>query len=74
LTSPYTGLVGLNELNLESNRSACVWQSDRVSIYVRFSPDGRVTEITMFPVRRANETPVAMFRRWLRLQNHGSTQ
>jgi hypothetical protein len=62
-----TGMVVLNELNLESNRPACTWQSDRVSIYVQFSQDGRVTDCQVFPMRRAPESAHDKLRRWLGL-------
>jgi hypothetical protein len=43
------------------------WQSDEARISVHFGEDGRVTDSTDFPMRRAEETLVNMLRRWLHL-------
>jgi hypothetical protein len=41
------------------------WKSNNVAIRVRFDPQGRVSECLAFPMRRVDEAPLAMLRRWL---------
>jgi hypothetical protein len=43
------------------------WLSDQARVWVHIDADGRVTECTYFPTRRAEESLLDRFRRWLRL-------
>lgn len=43
------------------------WHSDQVRIWVHFDSHGRVTDFTHFPTHRAEESPLALLRRWLHL-------
>jgi hypothetical protein len=43
------------------------WHSDQVRIWVHVDTDGRVTECSHFPTRRAEEGLLDKLRRWLRL-------
>jgi hypothetical protein len=46
---------------------AVEWHSNNVSILVHFNREGCVTDCNSMPRRRANESSLAMLRRWLRL-------
>jgi hypothetical protein len=43
------------------------WESDQARVWVHFDAEGRVTDCQHFSMRRANEGPIDMLRRWLRL-------
>ncbi len=44
-----------------------MWHSDQVVIWVRCNAAGCVNACDHFPLRRAEESPLDMLRRWLRL-------
>jgi hypothetical protein len=44
-----------------------LWQSDAVELFVQCDHRGRVTTCDTTPMRRAEESPIDMLRRWLRL-------
>jgi hypothetical protein len=43
------------------------WRSDQVLIFVDLDSNGRILECHTFELRRAQDGPVGMIRRWLRL-------
>jgi hypothetical protein len=43
------------------------WSSDSVLVLVELDAEGRVARIDILPFRRAQESPLAMLRHWLRL-------
>jgi hypothetical protein len=43
------------------------WKSNNVALRVRFDPQGCVSESLAFPMRRVDESPLAMLHRWLGL-------
>jgi hypothetical protein len=52
---------------VELRSDVLLWESDQARVWVHFDEAGRVTDHQVFPMRRAPESPVAMFRRWLHL-------
>jgi hypothetical protein len=43
------------------------WDSDHARVWVHFDQSGLVTDSQVFPLRRREESTVAMIRRWLHL-------
>jgi hypothetical protein len=43
------------------------WESDQARVWVHFDDAGRATDCHVFPMRRVQESPLAMVRRWMHL-------
>jgi hypothetical protein len=56
-----------SHMAIQNGKPSPVWRSDLVEVFVRCDPAGRVTSCQAFPMRRADESPFATLRRWLRL-------
>jgi hypothetical protein len=58
-------LEPVSDLDLDGGRHG--WKSDHVLVEVVFDRNSHVAEVSVIPVRRTNENPLDMLRRWFRL-------